>query len=125
MSAVVDSSLLIDYLRGRPSAAAALERERLSGPLHASEVTRLEVLAGMRSGEEDMTYQLLSTLVWHDVDLEVWEHAGSLGRRGLPSHSGIDSADLAIASTAELTGLPLLTLSVRHHPMFAGLRAPY
>jgi predicted nucleic acid-binding protein len=68
---------------------------------------------------------VLSALIWHPVDTQVAEQAGALGRQWLPSHHRIDSADLAIAATAQLTGLPLLTMNVRHFPMFPGLRPPY
>ncbi|HSH61784.1 MAG TPA: type II toxin-antitoxin system VapC family toxin [Acidimicrobiales bacterium] len=125
MSALVDTSILIDYLRGHESAADLLESERASAALHGSEITRLEVLAGMRPAEEEPTRLLLSTLVWHDVDAEVAEEAGALGRQWLPSHHGIDGADLAIAATAILMRAELLTLNVRHFPMFAGLTSPY
>lgn len=64
MSALVDTSILIDYLRGHESAADLLESERASGALHASEITRLEVLAGMRPAEEEPTRLLLS-MRWH------------------------------------------------------------
>lgn len=125
VTALVDTSVLVDYLRGDERAAAVLERERAAAPLHASEITRLEVLAGMRSAEEDATRALLSTLVWHAVDAEVAEDAGALGRRWLPSHSAIDGADLAIAATALGTGSRLLTRNVRHFPMITGLQQPY
>lgn len=65
LSALVDTSVLTDYLRGHAGAAQLLERERAAGPLHASEMTRLEVLAGMRETEEAATRSLLSTLIWH------------------------------------------------------------
>ncbi len=125
MTALVDTSVLIDYLRGDQDAAEVLERERAAAPLHASEITRLEVLAGMRPAEEDGTRLLLSTLVWHPVDAEVAEEAGALGRQWLPNHHAIDSADLAIAATAIRTGSRLLTRNVRHFPMFTDLLAPY
>jgi predicted nucleic acid-binding protein len=125
MTALVDTSVLIDYLRGHAGAATVLEQERASARLHASEITRLEVLAGMRGGEEDETRLLLSTLVFHPVDAEVSEAAGALGRQWLPSHHTIDAADLAIAATAIRNGLELLTRNVRHFPMFDGLRTPY
>lgn len=48
MRALVDTSVLIDYLRGHTGAGALLERVRAAGVLHASEITRLEILAGMR-----------------------------------------------------------------------------
>ncbi|MGH8862377.1 MAG: type II toxin-antitoxin system VapC family toxin [Jatrophihabitantaceae bacterium] len=125
MTAFVDTSVLIDYLRGHEGAAAVLENERAAAPLQASEITRLEVLAGMRPAEEDATRSLLSALAWHPVDAEVAEDAGALGRRWLPGHHTIDGADLAIAATVIRTGCHLLTRNVRHFPMFADLRAPY
>jgi predicted nucleic acid-binding protein len=125
MSALADTSVLIDYLRGDPGAGELLERERTAAVLHASEITRLEILAGMRPAEEAETRSLLSSLVWHPVDAEIAEEAGALGRRWLPSHHAIDGADLAIAATAIHVRARLLTRNVRHFPMFTDLRAPY
>lgn len=125
MTVLVDTSVLIDYLRGNQAAAELIEQERSAGPLHASEITRLEVLAGIRPAEQDMTRRLLSTLAWHPLDEQVAEEAGALGRRWLASHHAIDGADLAIAATAIYNGARLLTRNVRHFPMFADLRAPY
>ena len=125
MTALVDTSVLIDFLRGRLEAASLLERERKGGPLHASEITRLEVLAGMRAREEQATRSLLSTLRWHPVDADVAEKAGELGRAWLPSHGGMDGADLAIAATALLLDAQLLTLNTRHFPMLPGLQPAY
>jgi len=125
MTALLDTSVLIDYLRGHPGAGELLEAERIVAPLHASEITRLEILAGMRPQEEEGTRLLLSTLVWHPVDTEVAEAAGALGRQWLASHHTIDSADLAIAATAIRNGSRLLTRNVRHYPMFKNLHPPY
>lgn len=125
MSVLVDTSILIDYLRGHQAAATLLEQERESGVLHASEISRLEVLAGMRPAEETATHSLLSILEWHPVDTEIAQHAGALGRQWLPRRKGIDSADLAIAATVLRTGTQLLTLNIKHFPMFPGLLAPY
>lgn len=125
MTALVDTSVLIDYLRGHEPAAHLLEQARMAGPLHASEITRIEILAGMRAGEEEPTGWLLASLAWHAVDGAVAEEAGALGRQWLPSHQGIDSADLAIAATAILVRAELLTLNVRHFPMFPNLQRPY
>ena len=58
MTVLVDTSVLIDYLRGHQGAAGLLEQERAAAPLHASEITRVEILAGMRSAEEDGTRSL-------------------------------------------------------------------
>ena len=125
MTVLVDTSVLIDYLRGQADAAEVLERERALGPLHASEISRLEVLAGMRSSEEVDTRSLLSSLVWHPVDEDVAEAAGALGREWLPSHQSIDSADLTIAGTVLGLNAELLTCNVKHFPMIPNLTAPY
>ncbi|HUY55993.1 MAG TPA: type II toxin-antitoxin system VapC family toxin [Candidatus Nanopelagicaceae bacterium] len=125
VTALVDTSVLIDFLRGHSGASDLLLRERAAETLHASEITRMEVLAGMCPEDEAATRSLLSTLIWHPVDAEVAEAAGALGRRWLPSHHTIDGADLAIAATAICTGSRLLTRNVRHFPMFVDLHAPY
>lgn len=41
------------------------------------------------------------------------------------SHSGIGLGDYLIAGTAEVHGLTLATLNVRHFPMLPGLTAPF
>lgn len=125
MTHVVDTSVIIDVLRGDAAATAVLRDARVAGVLHASEVSRLEVLSGMRSGEERATRALLGTFVWHPLDEDVAERAGDLGRRWLPGNRGIDAADLAIAATTTLLGARLLTKNVKHFPMIDGLSAPY
>jgi predicted nucleic acid-binding protein len=125
MTVLVDTSVLIDVLRGDRAATSALVDARRRGPLHASEVTRLEVLAGMRPREEDATRSLLAVLVLHPLDEMVAEKAGELGRRWLPGNRGIDAADLAIAATALSLGAELYTRNIKHFPMFPDLSAPY
>lgn len=120
---MVDTTVLIDVLRGREEAVALLQRlpER---PL-ASEVTRIEVLRGMRAPERGATRRLLSTLDWVPIDAAVADRAGRLGRRWRRSHPGLALADLVIAATAEERSASLLTSNVRHYPMMPGLTAPY
>jgi predicted nucleic acid-binding protein len=125
VSVLVDTSVLIDVLRGEVAAADLLRDARAVGPLHASEVTRLEVLAGMRAQEEVATRALLAVLTWHPLDEEVADKAGDLGRTWLPGNRGIDAADLAIAATAVILDAQLFTKNVKHFPMFEGLSAPY
>lgn len=125
MSTVVDTSVLIDLLRGHGAARDVLATRLQSGVLLASEVTRLEILAGMRPGEEPATRSLFGALLWQPLDEQVAERAGDLGRTWLPGHRKIDAADLAIAATALLHDAELVTLNVRHFPMFPGLRRPY
>jgi len=125
VSVLADTSVLIDVLRGDVAAAQVLRTARAAGPLHASEVTRLEVLAGMRPAEEVATRALLAVFTWHSLDERIADIAGELGRRWLPGNRGIDAADLAIAATAVLLDAQLFTKNTKHFPMFPGLVAPY
>jgi len=125
MSVLVDTSVIIDYLRGHQGAERVLEEARSGAPLHASEMTRLEVFAGMKAHEESSTRALLSIFIWHPVDTLIAERAGAMGRKWLPSHRSIDGADLAIAATVIVTGCELLTCNIKHFPMFTDLKKPY
>lgn len=123
MSVVVDTSILVDALRASEPALDYLGS--LPQRPSASEVTRVEVLPGVRSGERRRTEQLLFTVEWVPVDEAVARQAGRLGREYRRSHPGVAVADLVIAGTAVRADLPLATRNVRHFPMFEGLRAPY
>lgn len=125
MTVLVDTSVMIDVLRGHPEAARVLRDARHRGLLHASEVTRLEVLAGMRPAEEASTRDFFRAFVWHAVAEDVAERAGAIGRQWLPGNRGIDAADLIIAATASMLDAELYTMNIKHFPMFPDLRAPY
>lgn len=125
MTVVVDTSVVIDALRGNPTAIRLIRDWRSSDELRASEMTKLEVLTGMRPNEEQRTRSLLAVFTWHPVDDEIAEVAGELGRRWLPGNQGIDAADLAIAATAVALDADLMTLNLKHFPMFGDLKRPY
>jgi predicted nucleic acid-binding protein len=120
---VLDTDVLVDYLRGL--AVAGRYVDGLAAVPTCSEVTRIEVLRGMRSPERRTTERFLATIRWSAVDEEISGLAGELGRRFRRSHGGIGLADLVIAATAARLGIPLATLNVRHFPMFEGLEPAY
>lgn len=123
MTPVFDTTILIDILRGDPRAIDyALSVEDV--PI-CSEVTRAEVLRGLRSEERTSAERLFRRLRWVTVDEAVARLAGEFGRQFRRSHAGIGVADLLIAATASHLGTDLATTNVRHYPMFKGLRAPY
>ena len=126
MAIVVDTSVLIDHLRGDDAAREALRSATDSGErLVASVLTKIEVRAGMRAPEERATRRLLDSLDWIDVDDDLAERAGMLARRFLRLHPGIDPVDYVIAATAERLEARLWTQNVRHFPMFPQLESPY
>jgi predicted nucleic acid-binding protein len=123
MSVVFDTSVLIDILR---SDSGALSYVRSVGEVPAcSEVTRVEVMRGLRSAERSGTEQLFRTIRWVAVDEQIARRAGELGRRWDRHRPGIGLADLVVAATAEQMEAELATTNVRHFPMFEDLHAPY
>ena len=126
MTILIDTSVLIDHLRGDEAARRALATAAKQGErLACSVVTRVEVLAGMRPEEEQPTRRLLSALDWISVDDEIAERAGVLANRFLRSHPGADPVDFIIAATAEIHDATLWTRNVKHFPMIADLAPPY
>jgi predicted nucleic acid-binding protein len=126
MAIVVDTSVLIDHLRGDQGARGALLRAAGAGErLTASVLTKVEILAGMRTGEERATRRLLDSLDLIGVDDAVAERAGMLANRYLRSHPGVDPVDYVIAATAQHLDAELWTRNLKHFPMFPGLSAPY
>lgn len=123
MNVVLDSSVLIDVIRGTPQAVAYAES--LDRIPFCSEITRVEVLRGLREAERPTAERLFEQLRWIVVDEAIARRAGELGRRWASRYPGIGSADLVIAATAQELGADLATGNIRHFPMFSGLRRPY
>lgn len=123
MSVLLDTSIVIDILRGF-TPALAYSRALSESPI-CSEITRVEVLRGLRSAERRSTERLLASLRWASVDEPIARRAGEMGRVWRRSHKGIATADLIVAATAEELGLELATLNTKHFPMIKRLRPPY
>jgi predicted nucleic acid-binding protein len=123
LTVVLDTTVLVDQLRGSEKAFEYLAG--LEGRPVCSEITRIEVMQGLRSSERRGANKLFATVTWVPVDEAVARRAGELGRRWRKSHPGIGVADLVIAATAEELGVGLATQNVKHFPMFEHLRAPY
>jgi predicted nucleic acid-binding protein len=120
---VVDTTVLVDHLRGAVGARDFLLS--LDGPPFASELSRAEVISGLRTHERRGAEQLFSSIEWVPVGERIAREAGMLGRRFRRSHVGLGVADLVIAATALLLDAELATHNVKHYPMFPSLRAPY
>jgi len=123
LSVVLDTSVLVDHLRA--SAPAGEYLAGLKARPSCSEISRIEVIQGLRSSERRAADKLFALIAWIPVSESVARRAGELGRRWRRSHPGIGVADLAIAATAEELDADLATCNLKHFPMFEGLRAPY
>lgn len=123
MRVVLDTSVLVDHLRADARATdylAGLEDRPV-----CSEISRIEVIQGLRSPERRAAERLFALIEWVPVSEVIARRAGELGRRWRRSHPGIGVADLAIAATAEQIEGAVATLNIKHFPMFRGLRPPY
>ncbi|HEU4705801.1 MAG TPA: type II toxin-antitoxin system VapC family toxin [Solirubrobacterales bacterium] len=120
---MLDTSILVDHLRASTPATEYLAG--LDGRPACSEISRIEVIQGLRSAEKRVAARLFALIEWVPVTEAIARRAGDLGRRWRRSHPGIGVADLAIAATAEQLDATLATRNIKHFPMFKGLRAPY
>jgi predicted nucleic acid-binding protein len=91
----------------------------------ASEITRFELLSGVRPGKQKEVERLSSELGWVPVTEGIAIHAAALARTYRASHEGIEDADYLIAATALDLEARLLTTNVRHFPMLSGLEPAY
>jgi hypothetical protein len=123
---LVDSDVLIANLRGVPAAQDwLLAARRDTGPLAVSAVSLTEVAGGMRSPERRPVMRLLSSMRAFPVTERVAWRAAEFMRDHRHAHQGIGLGDYLIAATADVEGLELATLNVRHFPMIKDLRAPF
>ncbi|HMC04939.1 MAG TPA: type II toxin-antitoxin system VapC family toxin [Actinomycetota bacterium] len=121
MNRLFDSTILIAHLRGEERATALLE----DGEPFASVISRTEIEGGMRSGERRAVARLFDALTLLPVTDSVARGAGAMLRTFRRSHPGIHIADCLIAATADVGGLGLVTLNVKHFPMVSDLRPAF
>lgn len=120
---LIDTDVLIEYLRGRDEAVEYLES--LTSDLYLSVISVAELFAGVKNDEEGKSLELLLQAF---IILSVTEKTARLGgiyrRQYRPSH-GTGLADALIAATSEESGANLVTFNRRHFPMVSSIVVPY
>jgi hypothetical protein len=116
-SLLIDSDVLIDHLRKEKQAlrflAAELENNSL---IFVSVISRVEILAGIRKGEDAIVNSLFEILTPVNVDISIADRAGEYLRKYSRSHS-MSIGDALIAATSKEMSLTLITRNVKHYPM--------
>ena len=114
---LLDSDVIIWYLRGRESTRAWVRQLSQYDVPCCSTLSVTEVVAGMRQREETATREFLQALRAVDVDRNIAWQAGKLigtyGRRGIT----LDFVDATIAVTCLRHRLFLATHNVKHYPI--------
>lgn len=120
---IVDTDVLIDYLRDQPGAVAFLEG--CEQPLAASVLSIAELYVGVRDGDERQRLDaFVAAFEALPLERDAAVRAGLWRRQYGPSH-GTGLADALIAASVHQAGATLATLNRRHFPMLADVLVPY
>ncbi|MDP2784257.1 MAG: type II toxin-antitoxin system VapC family toxin [Sulfurimicrobium sp.] len=120
---LIDTDVLIDYLRDQQQAVVFLES--LDSPFYISAITIAELFAGVRDGDERTNLScFLDACATIELDLVISEKGG-LYRRDYGKSHGVGLADALIAATATRHDLTVVTLNGKHYPMLKNVLIPY
>lgn len=120
---LLDTDILIDYLRDRPQAVAYIDN--LNDALCISVITAAELYAGVREGAERAkldTFILAFAIIPVDAEIAV---RGGLLRRDFGKSHGTGLANALIAATVQVHQLRLVGLNRKHFPMLPDMIVPY
>jgi len=114
---LIDTGIIIRYLRGNRKAAGLLDFLEQIGKINVSAITYLEILIGSQSHEEEITKLFFERVPPLIVSQEVAQKAASL-IKNYPSvfgkEMGRGTPDALIAATAWQRQSVLVTLNTRH-----------
>ena len=120
---LLDTDVLIDFLRGHPEAIQLLETS--DHEFWISAVSVAELYVGVRDGKErEVLDQLIGLLRVVEITTEIAQQAGLWRRKYGRSH-GTGIMDALIAACADSMRAPLVALNLKHFPMLTEIWAPY
>ena len=120
---LVDTDIIIDYLRGDPFAEEFIESNL--DDIAVSSITVAELYQGVFEGEERSALDsMTSALTTLPVTEDIAKEGGLMCRQYRKTHN-IGLADCLIAATAKYHELPLRSLNTKHFPMLQNISSPY
>lgn len=122
---VVDTDVLIDYLRGRDPGASWVERHLSAGSsLQTTVISRFELLAGVRTDRErEVVETLLAAVPSLSLGDGSADRAAEVRSRLEQEGVGIGMGDSLIAGIVLEAGGVLVTRNLRHFRRVTGLRS--
>jgi predicted nucleic acid-binding protein len=120
---LLDTDVMVDFLRGHPKAVALVKAHADSIMLPAIVVA--ELYAGVKGDRELAALDdFVAFCRVAPVTREIARTGGMYKRDYAKSH-GVGLADAIIAATATAEEAKLQTLNVKHYPMLKGIKPPY
>jgi hypothetical protein len=120
---LVDTDVMVDFLRGHPLAVALVRSH--STRIILSSIVAAELYAGVKGDAElNALDDLISLFRVVPVSREL-ARKGGLYRKDFARSHGVGLADAIVAATADAENADLKTLNIKHYPMIKGIRAAY
>ena len=115
---LLDTTVIIDCLRGRREVVDFLTRIASQGSIvGCCAINIVEVYAGMRENERQITKKFLDSLEYYEVTRNLAELAGEYKREYAGKGINLSLSDVTIATVAISNNLTLITDNLRHYPM--------
>ena len=123
---ILDSTFLIDVLRGKASVEELLGEVDLSGPPFVTSVTVMELYEGIYLAESTereraVVEEMLDGINEIPFDRACGKRAGQINAELVAAGEPIDETDVMIAATALDYDLPVVTRNVDHFDRIDGL----
>jgi len=117
MSVLVDTDVLINYIRGYEAFVDLLDNLSEKEELFVSAMTRLEILAGIRRHEKVRTLEILEAFTYVGLSDEIVAQAERYLMDYRAQGITLSVPDSLIAASAFVMGLRLVTMNPRHYAM--------
>jgi len=114
---LIDSDVIIWFLRGKPEVVEKLSVLFDSSHLFVSVITITEIFAGAKKTELKIIDDLFSSIGIVEMNIKIAKLAGLFINEYRKS-SLVETEDALIAASAKINGLMFWTFNKKHYPMF-------
>ena len=120
VACLVDTGVLVDFLRGRSYTAELFRQIMKEGELAVSAITHAEVFAAVPSDAQEVTAQVLEGFISYAVTPEIAQQAGMLLNQARRRGEQAEFIDAVVAATALALDVPVITNQLARY-RFPGL----